>query len=342
MSCAGVRLGGYCRQATGDVSVLRFSGEGGSPSTTTNPPLCVPRKASCTVCGDVGTVSEHVRQPHTSIVWGRYTRPPKAPLRMYADSAITPALPKPWLIDHVVDREALAMQLTLRLGAEHDVVARWLSDVTIQMEQSHGQDEYVPFTPGPEEQWDYEKNAYTGFIRVQIGLATPEPLASDPRVRSVIFDECEIIRFELDQLAPGTACLRIIYFEQTEESFGPFMVDYFREYLRQIVEAWPTALAQLQQQSVGFEKAGIAAVLESLVTPSSGEQADATDNDTTQIPDHGYDREMLKLWRAGYTAPEISRKIAVLGVPTAKTIRNRMSVLRKIYGKEVVPYRRRT
>ena len=52
-----------------------------------------------------------------------------------------------------------------------------------------------------------------------------------------------------------------------------------------------------------------------------------------QITDHGWDREALQLWWAGDTYPEIGEKLH----KAPKTVRNRLSVLRKIYGTDLIP-----
>ena len=53
----------------------------------------------------------------------------------------------------------------------------------------------------------------------------------------------------------------------------------------------------------------------------------------TQVADHGWDRHALELWWQGLTVPEIAGRLH-LG---EKTIRNRLTAMRKIYGENVVP-----
>jgi hypothetical protein len=55
------------------------------------------------------------------------------------------------------------------------------------------------------------------------------------------------------------------------------------------------------------------------------------------IPDVGWNRRAVELWHTGYKAGEIA---AMIGNLTAKTVYNRLSDLRRIYGTEVVPERR--
>lgn len=55
-----------------------------------------------------------------------------------------------------------------------------------------------------------------------------------------------------------------------------------------------------------------------------------------RVPDVGYDRKMLELLHAGFSDAEIAQKIG----RAARTIGNRISLLRGIYDKKIVPYRK--
>jgi len=55
------------------------------------------------------------------------------------------------------------------------------------------------------------------------------------------------------------------------------------------------------------------------------------------IPDHLWDRRALRLWWEGLTCPEIGRRLS----QAPKTVRNRLTMLRKEYGTDVVPTNRR-
>jgi hypothetical protein len=55
------------------------------------------------------------------------------------------------------------------------------------------------------------------------------------------------------------------------------------------------------------------------------------------IPDHLWDRQALRLWWAGLTCVEIGARIS----QAPKTVRNRLTMLRKEYGTDVVPTNRR-
>jgi hypothetical protein len=52
-----------------------------------------------------------------------------------------------------------------------------------------------------------------------------------------------------------------------------------------------------------------------------------------KIPDLGWDRQALELWWRGYQIPQIADRLHL----TEKTVRNRMSALRKIYTEDIVP-----
>lgn len=76
-------------------------------------------------------------------------------------------------------------------------------------------------------------------------------------------------------------------------------------------------------------------------TPVESGDVGSSENETEkhlwdQVPDKGYDREMLRLWHGGYTAPEIEERIG----RSDRTIRNRLTELRKEHGEKIVPKRR--
>ncbi len=56
-----------------------------------------------------------------------------------------------------------------------------------------------------------------------------------------------------------------------------------------------------------------------------------------RVPDIGQNREIIRLWQAGYTAAEIGKQVG----KDEKTVGNRLSQLRRAYGEEIVPYRRK-
>jgi hypothetical protein len=70
---------------------------------------------------------------------------------------------------------------------------------------------------------------------------------------------------------------------------------------------------------------------------TQAERAEATSKPWENIPEVGWNRRAVELWHAGYKAREIAAKIGNL---TAKTVYNRFSDLRRIYGTQVVPERR--
>jgi len=56
------------------------------------------------------------------------------------------------------------------------------------------------------------------------------------------------------------------------------------------------------------------------------------------IPDHNWDREALFMWWADRSGRDIGTKVSV----AAKTVYNRMTQLRKLHGKGLVPERRKS
>jgi hypothetical protein len=225
------------------------------------------------------------------------------------------------------------MEILLKLTGTRDVIAGWIFDMTRILEQQHRHDPWSPYTPGPEEGWDHEKNAYTGLVRVQIGVAPTEDLApnADPRRRESVFEDQEIIRFELSQLAPKTVALRIIYIEKQEKRYDALMRSCMQQYVRQISEAWPEVCVKLQEQLHSFDDPTLAGLLDLA----------HTQNPWNRIPDHGYDRELVQNLHDGLSAAESARELNKSGYQvTDKTVRNRESRLRGQYGEDIVPKRR--
>ncbi len=70
---------------------------------------------------------------------------------------------------------------------------------------------------------------------------------------------------------------------------------------------------------------------------AEAEAATPTDRPWELIPDHLWDRRALRLWWEGLTCPEIGRRLS----QAPKTVRNRLTLLRKVYGTDVVPTNRR-
>jgi hypothetical protein len=54
------------------------------------------------------------------------------------------------------------------------------------------------------------------------------------------------------------------------------------------------------------------------------------------VPDHGYDRDLLRLWHEGYRVKEIGERMHI----SASRLYARLDKLRKIHGIIIVPYRR--
>jgi len=96
-----------------------------------------------------------------------------------------------------------------------------------------------------------------------------------------------------------------------------------------------------EQFSARLEQQGLIPLAET--QPDSGAvRAEATEQQDidpwTKISDHGWDRLAVQLLHEGYTSPEIARKTGK--EITAKTVDNRLSQLRALYGTEIVPYRK--
>ncbi len=62
-------------------------------------------------------------------------------------------------------------------------------------------------------------------------------------------------------------------------------------------------------------------------------QAEKARHPWEEIPDHAWDRKALALWWEDYSCPEIGEKLS----QSAKTVLNRLSALRQMYGTEIVP-----
>lgn len=73
--------------------------------------------------------------------------------------------------------------------------------------------------------------------------------------------------------------------------------------------------------------------------PEAGDAIESALKDKASILDpcnvipQGWRREAAILWRQGYSAPEIGEKLGY----DAKTVANRLSELRQVYGEEIVP-----
>ena len=52
-----------------------------------------------------------------------------------------------------------------------------------------------------------------------------------------------------------------------------------------------------------------------------------------RVSDHGWDRQALDLWWQGLTVPEIASRLHM----GEKTVRNRLTTMRKVYGEKIVP-----
>ena len=93
----------------------------------------------------------------------------------------------------------------------------------------------------------------------------------------------------------------------------------------------------------GFQRHGIIECLPEWPTEPERAQPLTTAREATGakswvgIPDIGYDRQVIELLHAGYTSAEIGQRVG----KAAHTVENRITELRKTYGEEIVPRRRR-
>ena len=129
------------------------------------------------------------------------------------------------------------------------------------------------------------------------------------------------IRFDLLQIGPRTEI------QATCRWDNPAIEHYFAELIADIARAWPEVVEQLQPRATAEEE------LED--KPTAEERADRQPWDV--IPE-AQSRRIVELWTAGESGPEIGLKLGY----TAKTIQNRISDLRKMFGCRVVPYHRQS
>ncbi|MFQ5796024.1 MAG: helix-turn-helix transcriptional regulator [Candidatus Bipolaricaulia bacterium] len=92
----------------------------------------------------------------------------------------------------------------------------------------------------------------------------------------------------------------------------PAVLPVFQDLVEEIEQRWPA---------------------EEKVSPS--EEQSTEDKPWKKIPDLRQDRKLVKLWHDGLPMKKIGKKLGM----SPKTVRNRLSELRKIYGEEIVPYR---
>ena len=71
-------------------------------------------------------------------------------------------------------------------------------------------------------------------------------------------------------------------------------------------------------------------------TPPSTQENKSSHPPWQQIPNLGYDQELVRLWHTGLQAGEIARRLEI----SEKTVYNRLSELRKQHGQGKIPRRR--
>jgi hypothetical protein len=140
----------------------------------------------------------------------------------------------------------------------------------------------------------------------------------DP-AQGIHFDVCEIGTEYDSRLEVEAECIA------SSLPLRPF----FRDLLADIAAAWPEASAAIGAalDTLGGDASDAAPAL-------ALDRTDPPDKPWEQIPDKAWYRHAVRLAHQGYSAPQIAGQI---GRVTAATVRNRLSLLRKEYGPEIVP-----
>ncbi len=72
--------------------------------------------------------------------------------------------------------------------------------------------------------------------------------------------------------------------------------------------------------------------------PVQKENTETEETLLAKIPDRLWYREAVRLWREGFTAPDIGKQVK----RSRRTVTNKLSELRRNFGEDVVPYRKDT
>jgi hypothetical protein len=117
-----------------------------------------------------------------------------------------------------------------------------------------------------------------------------------------------------------------------ELTWGSGPREYIRELLQAIAQRWDGVEEQLRKFPWMYSA-------EDSSDDGTAEQTVAENGEDdrppwVEIPDHEWHREALKLWWEGNTVPEIANRLFL----AEKTVRNRLSELRKTHGEDIVPY----
>ncbi len=215
-------------------------------------------------------------------------------------------------------------EVTLRLNTTPDHFANWLFKATANPETIPSNKEGC--------YWVLTRAEMAGPTR--IGVPAIYSVATGEDTGYVLWTDTPhyAIAFEVTPLASE----RI----QVEAECEPMARAYFLRLLRSILEAWPESApdirAWLQAQGL-LEKPQPAATKPKAEGKSGPSEGAAGEDEILAIIRDKNDRDMVRLWREGYTAEQIAEEMSF----TPKTVNNRICELRKTFGDNVVPYRSR-
>jgi hypothetical protein len=201
------------------------------------------------------------------------------------------------------------------------------------------------YLPGPFELSEIEEreNAFRQSLsRSRIGLWIYENMGWTPKVIAIFADELYEHR---------VTCLRDIQ-ELVVKKLGlsPYPLSYFQiqpapqigiSHLQADSSQLQTGITKTNRGMISHIKRGMISERQADTPWVQSEEGRDTPQeypaDKSDITLTGDDQEMLRLWSAGLTAKEIGVRTG----KTGKTIMNRLSVLRGMYGEERIPLRKK-
>lgn len=250
------------------------------------------------------------------------------------------------------------MSIELVIETSEKRFANWLENLDLP-EATHN----TAWTRTPQGQ---EK----GFTHISILYGSHEEIDGET------YGFCEEIRFKILPLAENRIKVSITCLEPepnnslegifTKKEVGIFgthpaflvngsmnTVIFYLHLLQQISTLWPETKTQLQalgarplssayKNHPGIQEAfnevfGVVGRDPGMDTAEVEQIEQTGEKPWEKIPDRSYHRHMLKLWHEGHSA----RKIGFYCNVEGKTIHNKLSELRKRYGEEIVPLRRK-
>jgi hypothetical protein len=143
-----------------------------------------------------------------------------------------------------------------------------------------------------------------------------------------------LVSFEIESPAPA----RIVV---TARSYHPRDQDYYDELLTELERYYPEVREARVAETQARIEAEIRPATEARTTSSEVPATTPTGSESVRpwemIPDVGNNRMLLQLWHEKYPVAEIATRI---GARQPKTVYNRVTELRKLYGEDIVPRRR--